>query len=284
MKELKGLGIIGIIGDPIGHSLSPAMHNAAFSAMKLPYLYLPFRVTRRQLGPFLRAGHRRGLVGLNVTIPHKEAVLRYVDRLDPTARRIGAVNTLLFKGGRIFGYNTDGEGYLRSLRQETGFKPAGKRILVLGAGGSARSIIDALLKDGAKKIWVANRTIGRARKLARSLCQNYPERIVVIPFRKKELTLLFPSIDLLINTTPVGLNGTRPLGLPSLGLMPRAAVVSDIVYSPLWTPLLKRARNQGRRTHHGLGMLVQQGASSFQIWTGKKPDLTLMKRTVLSKF
>lgn len=264
--------IIAIIGDPIAHSLSPVMQNAVFRKMNLPYLYLPIRVTSGELSSFIKRikNDRSGITGFNVTIPHKEKVMKYLDWISPEALAIGAVNTVIFKKGRLAGYNTDARGYVRSLQEETRFTPRGKRILILGAGGAARAILYALGKAGAKKVYLSNRTLRRAMKLTRDS----------IPLKTKELKKIFPSIDLLINATSIGLKGTRFKNLP-LSLLSKRAIVSDLIYRPLMTPLLRDAKRRGLKIHPGLGMLLYQGAESFRLWTGKKPDLAVMRKALL---
>jgi len=265
---MRPLKFIGIIGDPIEQTLSPKMQNAAFRKGNLPFVYLPFRVRREELGDFLQKAPSKGLVGLNVTIPHKERIIRHLDRISPEARAIGAVNTVIIQEGRLSGYNTDAEGYLRSLKEETGFKPKGKRILILGAGGAARALITGLRRAGAREIYLANRTKKKVLKIA------------TMPLQKTSLKSL-PPIDLLINATPVGLNGTRFRWLP-LSSMRRGAIISDLVYRPLMTPLLKEAKKKGFKIHTGLGMLLHQGAESFRLWTGRRPDLAVMKKRLLA--
>jgi shikimate dehydrogenase len=246
------------------------MHNAVFQKMNLPYLYLPFRVAPRELASFLKKVRLWKLKGLNVTIPHKEAVLRCLDRISPEARAIGAVNTIVLKNGKLIGYNTDAGGYLRSLKEEAGFDPRGKTVLILGAGGAARAVFHALKRAGAKKIILSNRTLSRAANLARD----------VIPLKTQELKKVFPSLDLLINATSIGLKGTRFKNLP-LSLLPKKAVVSDLVYRPILTPLLREAKKRGLKIHPGIGMLLYQGAESFRLWTGRTPDLKAMKKALL---
>lgn len=291
---------IGIIGDPIAHSLSPAMHNAAFQKAGLPFVYLPFHVTARQLPRFIKAVRgqsrwgaigvesgisprfKRGsglaspnestLSGFNVTIPHKEKVMRYLDSVSPEARAIGAVNTVVIRNNKLLGFNTDTPGYLRSLTTETGFRPRGKRVLILGAGGAARAVIFALAQAGAKEITVSDQIPGKAQRLVKEFRKRFKQvRIGGVEIK---------TADLLVNATPVGLNGTRFKNLP-IEELPRRAIVSDLVYHPAMTPLLKEAKRRGFKIHSGLGMLLGQGALSFQLWTGKRPDPGVMKKALL---
>ncbi len=273
--------ITGIIGDPIRLSLSPAMHNAAYRKMGLPFIYLPFLVTPRQLPSFIKDLRIARVAGLNVTIPHKERVLKYLDWISPEARAIGAVNTIVCRGGKLLGYNTDGRGYLRSLKDEIGFSPRGKKILILGSGGAARALVHALGSAGSSEIYIANRTPSRASRLVKEFQRLLRRtRLNAVPLTQKSLQMIFPRIDRLTNATSVGLNKTLFKGLP-LASLSKKAIVSDLVYRPLMTPLLQEARRRKLKVHTGIGMLLHQGAESFRLWTGKRPDLTVMKRALL---
>ncbi|MBI2981933.1 MAG: shikimate dehydrogenase [Deltaproteobacteria bacterium] len=274
--------IFGILGDPIQHSLSPEMFGFYFRKKRLPCLYLRFHVGKEGLGRFVEKCRGWGLAGFNVTIPHKETILPFLDQIDPTARRLGAVNTVSIRGDRLIGHNTDATGYLSSLRNETRFRPRGKSVLILGAGGACRAILYALCQQGTKKIFLANRTRLRAVALARRFKKIFPKvKILAIPLTVQRLSPIFPKIDLLINTAAVGLGGTRHKQLPPLRLLPRQAIVSDIIYRPLKTALLKEAKMGRLRTHGGAGMLLHQAVLAYRIWTGKRPDLKIMRKGLL---
>lgn len=277
--------LIGIIGDPIRHSLSPFMHNAVLQAMKLPLVYLPFWVRSQGLKKFLKAIPDLKLVGFNVTIPHKEKILPYIDHLSSDAAAIGAVNTVVIKGKKLFGHNTDWQGYLRSLEEEMKFKPQGKTVLILGGGGAARAVLYGLLKRKVREVILSNRTESKAEKLAREFQKKFPHsRIRTIPLTSSELKKNFPSVDVMINATSVGLKGTRFLNLP-LKQLKKNSIVSDLVYRPLWTPLLQEARKLGLRPHSGLGMLLYQGVESFTLWTGHhskiRAKIKIMRKALL---
>lgn len=273
--------LLGIIGDPISHSLSPAMHNAVLRKLGFPYFYMPFHVTKPNLQKFLKDVPRIPLAGFNVTIPHKEAVRKAVARLSPEARAIGAVNAVVVRGGKLFGHNTDASGYLNSLVESAGFRPSGKMVLVLGAGGAARAVVYALAKAGAGEIAIANRTRARARALSREFGRQFRKtRIVDVPFDASLLNRMLPDVDLLVNTTSVGMNRTSFPGL-SLKALKKSAIVSDLVYKPRLTPLLMAAKRRRFRIHTGDGMLLHQGAEAFHLWTGRKPDLATMKKALL---
>ncbi len=278
---MNSVKLLGIIGDPIDHSLSPLMQNAALKQKKLPSLYLPFQVASSELSRFIRRARRGNFSGFNVTIPHKETILPYLDSISPEARQIGAVNTVVVRGGRLKGFNTDAAGFLRSLTRETRFKPRGKRMMVLGAGGAARAVLWILARSGAEKIYLCNRTPSRAGRIVKAFQRAFPKvSIEKIPLKKGLLSELFPALDLLVNATSVGLNGTRFKGLP-LSRLSKKAIVSDLV--PAATPLLRDARRLGLRTHAGEGMLVEQGALSFELWTGKKADRQMMREVLCEK-
>lgn len=278
---MKAFRFLGIIGDPIAHSLSPAMHNAVLRRSGFRFFYLPFHVTPDRLKGFVRDVPLLHLAGFNVTIPHKEAILKHLSWVSPEARAIGAVNTVVVSGGRLKGYNTDAPGYLRSLMEETEFRPKGKSVLMLGAGGSARAVLFALASAGAKTIVIANRTPPRARALAREFSRKFPRvAFSATPLETPALATCFPATDLLVNTTSVGLGGTAFPHLP-LARIKKSAVVSDLVYKPLMTPLLKAAARRGLAIHTGDGMLLHQGALAYRLWTGRKADLKVMKKALL---
>lgn len=257
----------GIFGDPVGHTLSPPMQEAAFRALSMDAVYLPFRVPRPRLAAALAGARAAGFRGLNLTLPLKEAALRLV-RPTPTARRMGAVNAVDLR--RNLGHNTDGEGALRALLR-SGVEPRGRRVLLLGAGGSARAIAHALAERGAV-VTVANRTPGRARALAREV------RGGAVPIRA--LAREVPRADIVVNATPVGMEG----GCLVQGSWLRPGqTVFDIVYSPRETELLRRAHRRGARVLGGLEMLVEQGAASLKFWTGREPPVGVMRRAVLGR-
>jgi shikimate dehydrogenase len=278
---MKKFQLLGIIGDPITHSASPAMHNAVLRKGGFRFFYLPFHVTPERLKTFVRDIPHLHLAGFNVTIPHKEAIVRHLSWISPEAVAIGAVNTVVVAGRRLRGYNTDAAGFLDSLRSETDFRPRGKVVMILGAGGAARAVVYSLARAGAKEIAVANRTRSRARRLAREFGRKFTRtRVVDVPFQVSLLRKMMPDIDLLVNTTSVGLRGTSFKGL-SLKSLPKKSVVSDLVYRPRITPLLRAARRRGLKIHAGDGMLLHQGAAAFRLWTGREPDLKTMRMALL---
>lgn len=271
----------GIIGNPVHHSLSPAMQNAAFKKFKLPYQYKKIKLNETQLKSFFDQLRQSDKAGINITVPHKENVIPFLDELSPEAKLIGAVNTLQLHHGKLIGYNTDGAGYVQSLLKEKKWSPKNKRITLLGAGGAARGIIVALALAGAKEIYISNRTKEKAKKLAQEFQKKLKKtRFDFSSLQAESLRKIFKNTDLLINTTPGGMQGNEILPLP-LDQLPQKALVSDIVYKPSQTSLLKAAKKLGLKTQGGLGMLLYQGALAFEIWTGRKAPITLMKKALM---
>src|SRR2546423_886792 len=259
--------LLGVFGYPVEHSLSPAMHTAAIAALGLEYLYIPFSVLPENIDPAIHSLVALGIIGVNLTIPHKERVLPYLDEIDSNARAVGAVNTVHNDGGRLVGYNTDGEGFIGPLKAK-GFDPAGKRAVVLGAGGAARSVVFRLAREGAA-VSIVNRTAARAEALAEDVRHAVRDARVDLlnPDDTAGLTESLSGAELLVNTTSVGMHPHDEVSPP----IPPAALhsrllVYDLIYNPAETRLLKAAREAGADTLNGVGMLVCQGAAAFRIW------------------
>jgi shikimate dehydrogenase len=270
-----------VIGDPVHHSLSPALHNAAFSALGLDWVYVAFPVAAGQ-GPAAVAAMRAlRLAGLSVTMPHKADVVGALDRLGPTAGRLGVVNTISWAPGgdglQLEGESTDGGGFIDALRGDDGFEPAGRRCLVLGAGGAARSVTLALAQTGAASVAVAGRRAEAAASCA-ALAGEAGSALAVA-----ELAENAAGADLIVNATPAGMSAGD--GLP-FDLDPRAfragQFVVDLIYAPATTPLLAAARIQGATTANGLGMLIHQAARQVAIWTGRPAPLEAMSVAALA--
>lgn len=260
--------LAGVLGWPVAHSRSPQLHGHWLAHYGIDGAYVPLAVRPEDLETAVRALVALGFRGANVTIPHKEAVLALCDSLSPRAERIGAVNTLLFGAEGIAGDNTDGFGFLANLRQEApAWKPAGGPAVVLGAGGAARAILVALLDAGVPVVRLLNRTRARAETLAAEL----GGAIEVVDWEARHAAL--DGANLLANTTALGMTGKAPLEL-DLAQLPSAALVTDIVYAPLETPLLADAKQRGNRTVDGLGMLLHQARPGFQSWFGVEPEVT----------
>jgi len=281
MKISGKTRVCGIIGDPIEHTLSPAMHNAAFEELNLDLVYMAFRVRREELRDALIGARSLGFLGLNVTMPHKNAVMKYLDEIDSTAKSIGAVNTILNDKGSLIGYNTDGIGALEALK-ENGINPNGKKLLLLGAGGAGKAIAFQAAQE-LEEIVILNRTPQKAKKLAEVLRKEFNNKIngnvLSTEIIKEELR----DTDILVNATSVGMHPNIDQSLvPKSSLRPDLCVM-DIVYDPLETKLAKDAKAVGAKIVSGIEMLVYQGAASFEIWTNQSAPVKVMKQAVLNK-
>ncbi len=264
--------IYGIIGDPIAHSLSPVMHDAAFKKLGLDAVYLAFRVSKDELGDAIRGAKSLGISGLNVTIPLKEKALSFVDA-EEVARKIGAINTIDFSSGTPIAYNTDGIGSLRVLKETVG-GIKGKKVLILGAGGAAKAISFYLDAEGAK-VTIANRTKERAALLTSNL------RNADYIGLDAELGEHIKDSNILINATSVGMHPHEDATLVNADMMHPELVVFDVVYNPMETKLLKEAKRAGvKKIVDGVKMLVYQGAASFRIWTKEEPPIDAMEKAV----
>lgn len=266
--------IVGIIGYPLGHSVSPAMHNAAFRELGLDYEYLPFEVEPSDLEEALQGFRALHFAGFNVTIPHKEAIVPLLDEVTKLARTIGAVNTVENQDGTLVGYNTDAPGFIESLREDAGFEPEGKRAVVLGAGGASRAVTAILAEVGAKEVLIADVIEEKAKELAGYLSAAMDTACRAIKLGDLDLT----GIDLLVNATPIGMHpkineSPLPAGIK---IKSKKMLVYDLVYNPAETKLLKTAKAAGCRVCSGLGMLVRQGALAFTIFTGEEAPVETM--------
>jgi len=264
--------VCGVIGDPVDHSMSPAMHNAAFRKLGLDYAYLPFRVLREDLGRAIAAVRALHIRGLNVTIPHKVAVMPLLDRLDPLAERIGAVNTIVNQSGVLTGYNTDAGGFRRPL-DERKVDLRGKMVAMIGAGGAARAIAFALAESGARLI-VLNRSDRNLAELCGRLAGAGVEAAKLdIPNLKSAIA----RADILVNATSVGMTPAIDETPVPMELLRRGLVVYDVVYNPQRTRLLTDASAAGAKTIGGLDMLVWQAALALEKWTARPAPVTVMK-------
>jgi shikimate dehydrogenase len=273
--------VLGVLGYPIGHTLSPLMHTTAAQYHSLDLTYLAFSVVPADLPAALAGVKALGFRGLNLTIPHKEAAIQLVDELTEEARLIRAVNTIVLTENKLIGDNTDGRGFIMSLEKDVGERVKDKNILLLGAGGSARAIAVHLALAGAGKIVIANRTLSRAQELVSYLHDAFPSLVIqALPLKYEMLTPYLEEAEIIINTTSVGMKPTDDLIVPAECLKPYH-LVCDIVYRPLHTPLLQAARARGARTLGGLGMLIYQGALSFSLWTGLDMPVELVRRRLL---
>ncbi len=294
--------IVGVIGSPISHSRSPQMHNAALSKAGLDFVYVPFHVSTDAIDQAINGFRSINVIGINVTLPHKQSVIPFLTSISHEADLIGAVNTLSFLEDGIHGENTDAPGFLRAMNDNNIAIPKGKDIVVLGAGGSARAIVVALALAGVNSITIVNRTISRAVSLAEELSAKINKKnvdksldeevyntngtfdtvITGIGFNDMHLPDAIMTCAMLVNTTSAGMDESQPL-LINPDWLQSETIVYDIVYTPPITKLLKAAKEKGCSTIEGIGMLVHQGAIAFERWTGVKPCVNTMKNALLIK-
>jgi len=274
--------VIGLIGWPVGHSYSPAMHNAAAAALGLNLVYVPLPVSPERLPDALRGLPALGIRGVNVTVPHKEAVMPHLNAIYPAARIIGAVNTIVAGDGLLTGFNTDWSGFLNDLES---YRLAlyGRDCLILGAGGSARAVAYALLRRGSR-VTVASRRPEQGQQLAADMDRAFPDAAPVGTVALDDIATTAAHLDepIIINTTPLGMSGER-VGLtpwPDGAPFPPGAFVYDLIYNPSPTRLMTQARDAGLRAADGLGMLVGQAAEAFEVLTGRRPDAAVMRRAI----
>jgi shikimate dehydrogenase len=270
-----------IFGDPVEHSLSPAMQNAALQAAGIDGIYIPWGVKPAGLRvafEAIRAMENFG--GANVTIPHKEQAVSLVDELSSDAASVGAVNTLIARGGRLLGANTDGQGFLRSLHEEAGFVPGGRQAVILGAGGAARAVASSLAEGGVSTLLILNRTIERAQSLVEWVGGKSRISAVALGQGDPQIPGRIADCELLVNATSVGLDASDPPVIDPAWLRP-GMLVCDLVYRPRETALLREAKKRGCRVLGGLGMLLFQGMLAFELWTGQKPSEEAMRRALL---
>lgn len=268
--------ICALIGDPVEHSLSPYIHNAAFKHLKLDFIYIAFKVSRVSLRKALQGAKALGIRGLNVTMPLKTAVIPYLDKLDKNAERIGAVNTIFNDDGTLIGYNTDGLGALQALKAK-GHSPFNKKILILGAGGAARAVAFILCKEAAT-LKILNRTWEKAKNLADELSEIFNKKVGYGKLNEETLKSELKETDILINATSVGMAPYGNKTPVNMELLHYNLTVFDMVYYPPETRLLKEAKAVGAETVDGIHMLVHQGALSFEIWTGRKAPVNVMMK------
>jgi shikimate dehydrogenase len=269
--------IFGIVGHPVKHSLSPKMHSAAYKKLGLDCSYKAYEVTPEKLAAFIEDGKKR-FSGLNVTVPHKVAVIEYLDDVDDGAKLVGAVNTIKFADEKAIGYNTDGVGCAKAL-QEAGITVKGQTVMLLGAGGAARAIAFQLIKEEANVV-IANRTKKKADELAVDIKEKTGKSIGVVDYAPDSLKQMLSKVDILINTTTVGMSPRKEESPLPAAFLDTRLVVMDIVYNPLDTRLLRDAKKRGCKTVDGVGMLVHQGAESLRIWLGIEAPTDVMREAV----
>lgn len=265
--------LFGLLGNPVGHSLSPILQGIFLEETALNGVYLAFAPEKDRLGEAVRGLGALGAAGVNVTIPYKEAVIPYLKDLTARAKICQAVNTLIAQGDGFIGDNTDGDGLLLALEKAFGWSAKDKRVLIVGAGGAAKGVAAALAAAGAKELMIANRTLAKAEMLTELLEAHYPVAVEVLTFEALHDRAVYQKAEGIINATAMGM-------FPHTAEMPPIAVeyigkkhlVVDLIYNPLETTLLRLAKAQGATTISGLGMLIEQGALAFAAWTGQLPD------------
>ena len=266
-------GLLCLLGSPVAHSISPAMHNEACALLDLDYTYLAFDVAPDRLAEAVEGLKALGVRGFNVTMPHKTAAAALCERLSPAARICGAVNTVVNEGGSLVGHTTDGEGYMRSAR-EAGFQPEGKRMVQLGAGGAGTAVLVQAALAGLAAIDVLHPRDAvwpRAERVAAELERASQCRVVLHDLDDREaLRTCLGQADLLVNTTPVGMERMPGCLIPDASWLHAGLTVSDVIYQPRETQLLRMAREAGLKTFNGMYMLLHQGAASFRLWTGRE--------------
>jgi len=272
--------LAGVMGWPVAHTRSPAIHNHWIARHGLKGAYVQLPVYPDRLEAALRGLPALGFAGCNVTVPHKVSAMHFMDELHPTAQRVAAINTIVVQpDGSLLGMNNDGAGYVQSLRDaDPTWRGDAGPALVLGAGGAARAIVVALLDEGVPELRITNRTLERAQALAEA----FGDRVKVVPWAERNEAMA--GISLLVNTTTQGMHGQPPLDVV-LDALPAAAMVSDAIYIPMETPLLAQARLRGHRTVNGLGMLLNQARPAFKAWFGVMPEITPeLRAAILATF
>jgi shikimate dehydrogenase len=270
--------VFALIGDPVEHTMSPAMHNTAFEEQGLDCIYLPFHVKAHELAEAVSGLRALNVRGFNVTIPHKVSIIPMLDEVDPIAGKIGAVNTVVNDDGKLTGYNTDSSGFLRALLEQ-GIEPAGKNIVILGAGGASRAI-SYILSDNDARLTVLNRRqeLDWAFELAGRINRDLGKEIRVLELTVENLSDALTKSDILVNATSVGMTPDDNSSPVPAGLLKSGLTVFDIVYNPVRTRLLTEAAASGARTVGGVDMLAWQGALAFEKWTGRSAPIDLMRR------
>ncbi len=278
-KEISGkTKICALIGDPVEHTMSPVMHNAAYKKLGLDYVYVPFRVSPEQLAAAVDGLRALNVCGFNVTIPHKVSIIPMLDGLDPLAEKVGAVNTVVNNDGELRGYNTDADGFLKAMLERE-VEPAGKNVVVLGAGGAARAVTYVLADRGAG-LTILNRQeeLDWAENIAELISEDFGKVVRVLELRDEYLAEALQIADILVNATSVGMSPAGDESPVPAELLKNSLIVFDVVYNPINTRLLNEAKAAGAQTISGIDMLAWQGALAFEKWTGQAAPIDLMKK------
>jgi shikimate dehydrogenase len=280
---------LGIFGDPVAHSLSPEMQNAAMRASEIEAQYVRFHIRPNELRSALRFLRNLDFVGVNLTVPHKTAGFGQIDEADESASRVGAVNTIRFRDKRLIGANTDGEGFLRAIRSEFSVDLRDPRVLIIGAGGgTGRAIAWQCALENCERLVLVNRTFEKANALAERLRSFFMEarvlgpaaRLEAVAWEESVMRMQLADIDLIVNATPLGMNPSDAAPIPGRLIAPHH-MVFDCVYGPSKTALVRAAEQAGARSANGISMLLHQGALSFSIWFDREPPIDAMRKTLL---
>jgi len=272
--------LVGILGYPLSHSLSPVMQNMAFKYYNLNNVYVPIEVKPEDLEIIVKAIRGMNFIGFNVTVPHKIEVVKYLDEMDKLAELIGAVNTVVVKDGNLKGYNTDGIGFLKSFQENTNESIEGKRVFILGAGGASRAVSMTLAMNKAEKVYICNRTYEKAERLSQDINTKIGNVSAAVPMEYEKMKEAIYDSDVFINTTTVGMHPNVDESPIDRSLLHENLILCDIVYNPRKTKLLEEAEELGCKTVPGLSMLVYQGAESFRLWTGMEAPVDIMFKAV----
>lgn len=269
---------VGILGWPVGHSLSPLMHNASFAALELDYTYIPLPVHPDNLSQAVMGLKTMGFVGANVTIPHKVAIMPYLDKLDVSAQLAGAVNTIVVKEGRCIGYNTDAQGFIQSLTTKN-ITITGKTVVIMGAGGAARAVVCGLIAQNVDKILIGTRCAVKAQDFVKLFPAG--TNLQGCDWQEQIFADAITQCDILINCTPIGMSSNQDSELPiNWQALKASALVCDLIYTPPLTQFLAEAQKRGHVIINGAGMLVEQGALAFELWTGEIAPRNIMRATL----
>jgi shikimate dehydrogenase len=272
--------LVGLLGNPLTFTFSPQMHNTTFDAYGLDYFYIPFEVGNQELGDVIKAIRHLNFAGFNVTKPNKVKIIPYLDEVNELAAKIGAVNTVVKKGDKLIGYNTDGEGYVSSLKDETGLDPKGKKFTILGAGGAGRAVAFTLAFYGAAEVEIYD----NAEEVGRQVVDEINEKVSACAkytvFTESNIAHSINTHDVIINATGVGMIPNTDRTPIDKKLLKKDIIVSDVTYNPQKTRLLIEAEEVGCKVHNGVGMLIHQGAKAFSLWTEIEPPVESMTHTV----
>lgn len=273
--------LIALLGHPVSHSISPQMHNIAFDHLGLDYAYLAFDTKEKNLEKIVEAMKVLNVAGFNVTMPNKQSIMQFLDEVSKEAEWIGAVNTVHNDNGKLIGYNTDGKGYVQSLREEN-IDFVGKKIVIVGAGGAARAICIQLAIDGAGEIAILNRSLAKAKEIRDIISEKLSEcSVSALEFNDRNLKEALEDGSILINATSLGMDHHEDKSILSdPKVLKRDLVVSDLIYKPDKTRLLKLAEAAGCKTINGFGMVIWQGAMAFKLWTGEDMPVDLVKTAI----